>query len=302
MAQTKTLLEVDSLTKRYGQHTALDNLSLTIPEGVVFGLLGPNGAGKSTFIRLLNRIIFPDSGSIKLYGEELNAAHVMALGYLPEERGLFKKMKVGEQLVYLAMLRGMGKEEATRKAKQKLENFDALPWWDKKLESLSKGMQQKVQFVATILHDPKLVILDEPFSGFDPMNADTIKAEILQLKAKGCSVILSTHRMESVETLCDQIALIHQAKLRLHGETMEVKNRFKNHQYAIKFEGLLPERTPFKVVSVAEGEAVIQGDAQTNNNMLLKELMQHVEIHSFNEILPDMNQVFIQTIQANHSI
>lgn len=302
MTQTKTLLEVDSLTKRYGQHTALDKLSLTIPEGVVFGLLGPNGAGKSTFIRLLNRIIFPDIGSIKLYGEELNAAHVMALGYLPEERGLFKKMKVGEQLVYLAMLRGMGKEEATRKAKQKLEIFEALPWWDKKLESLSKGMQQKVQFIATILHDPKLVILDEPFSGFDPMNADTIKAEILQLKAKGCSVILSTHRMESVETLCDQIALIHKSTLRLHGDTMEVKNRFKKYQYAIAFEGKLPATTPFKVVSETAGHAVIQGDAHTNNNTLLKELMLHVEIHAFSEILPDMNQVFIQTIQDNKAI
>jgi ABC-2 type transport system ATP-binding protein len=296
------LLDVQQLSKFYGQHTALDDLSLTVEGGVIFGLLGPNGAGKSTFLRLLNRIIFPDKGSIHILGQPLGEKHILDIGYLPEERGLFKKMKVGEQLVYLGRLRGFTRSDAINRAKEKLSLFEAEQWWNKPLESLSKGMQQKVQFAATILHGPRIIILDEPFSGFDPLNADVIKSHILSLKEKGCTIILSTHRMESVESLCDEVALIHKARLRLLGKTHHIKQDFRKQEYEVLYKGILPESienaTVLETATTPYGSKVLlKLHAENSTSPLILSLIQHVEILSFREVLPDFNTIFIETIQ-----
>ena len=219
------VLEINSVSKSYSNHLALDDVSLAVPEGQIFGLLGPNGAGKTSLIRIINQITMPDKGTLLFNGQLLNSNHISQIGYLPEERGLYKKMKVGEQALYLAQLKGLSEKEAKKALKIWFERFEITPWWNKKVEELSKGMAQKIQFITTVLHQPKLLIFDEPFSGFDPINATLIKDEILRLKAKGTSIIFSTHRMESVEELCDHIALIDQSKKILDGPINQIKEQ-----------------------------------------------------------------------------
>ena len=223
------ILEVNNVSKHYSNHKALDGVSLSVNKGRIFGLLGPNGAGKTTLIRIINQITGPDSGEVKFNGTTLAPEHISKIGYLPEERGLYRKMKIGEQVIYLAQLKGMSRPEATEKIKYWFEKMDMSTWWDKKVEELSKGMQQKVQFVATVMHEPDLIILDEPFTGFDPVNTEIIKKEILELRDRGTSVIFSTHRMESVEEICDDIALINKSKNVLDGTVAEIKSKYKTN-------------------------------------------------------------------------
>ena len=229
------VLEINSVSKSYSNHLALDDVSLAVPEGQIFGLLGPNGAGKTSLIRIINQITMPDKGALLFNGQPLNSNHISQIGYLPEERGLYKKMKVGEQALYLAQLKGLSEKEAKKALKIWFERFEITPWWNKKVEELSKGMAQKIQFITTVLHQPKLLIFDEPFSGFDPINATLIKDEILRLKAKGTSIIFSTHRMESVEELCDHIALIDQSKKILDGPINQIKEQYKQQIYKVDF-------------------------------------------------------------------
>ncbi|MEO5584423.1 MAG: ATP-binding cassette domain-containing protein, partial [Flavobacteriales bacterium] len=231
------MLATENIVKKYGDHLALDGVSLEVPTGQVFGLLGPNGAGKTTLIRIITRITGPDSGRVLLDGRPMTEADVATMGYLPEERGLYKKMKVGEQALYFARLKGMEKKEATKRLKDWFERWDMATWWDKKVEELSKGMAQKVQFITTVLHGPRLLILDEPFSGFDPINAELIRLEILRMRDEGVTVMLSTHNMGSVEELCEHIALIDQSKVVLHGSVKDIRKQFSDSTYAIEFKG-----------------------------------------------------------------
>ena len=232
-------LVAENITKRYADHLALNDVSISIPKGSIYGLLGPNGAGKTTLIRIINQIINADEGRIFINGEPLRADHIGIIGYLPEERGLYKKLKVGEQLIYFAQLRGLSRSDAMAKIKYWIEKFEIKDWWSKKIEDLSKGMAQKVQFISTVLHSPDLIILDEPFSGFDPVNANLIRDEILELRQKGSTIIFSTHRMETVEELCDYIALINKSKKILEGPKKEVKDRFKTNTYVLEHKGNL---------------------------------------------------------------
>lgn len=293
------ILEIKHLHKSYEKHKALDDVSLNIPRQKIFGLLGPNGAGKTTLIRIITQIIAPDAGEILFNQMPLSAKHVPLVGYLPEERGLYKKMKVGEQLLYLAQLKGLSKQEATAKIKHWVEKLDIKSWWNKKIEDLSKGMQQKVQFIATVLHQPPLIILDEPFSGFDPVNANLIKDEILELKAQGSTIIFSTHRMESVEELCDHIALIHKSKKILDGATQEIKQRYKTHTYKVNYQGNLTqlalgqEVVESKQIDETHIEAIIKIPVDMPSNQLLQTLIQQVEVKAFQENLPTMNDIFI---------
>ena len=234
-----SLLSVKNIVKKYAGHTALNDVSIEVPKQSIFGLLGPNGAGKTSLIRIINQITAPDSGSITFDGENLNPEHISQIGYLPEERGLYKKMKVGEQALYLAQLKGMTKNEATEKLKNWFIKYDIKDWWDKKVEDLSKGMAQKIQFITTVLHEPKLLILDEPFSGFDPINTNLIKKEILELRDKGATIIFSTHNMESVEAICDDIALINKSHKILDGSVKEVKSAYRANIFEISFKGNL---------------------------------------------------------------
>jgi ABC-2 type transport system ATP-binding protein len=238
------ILETHHIVKQYAEHRALDNVSLAVPKGSIFGLLGPNGAGKTSLIRIINQITAPDAGEVILGGERLNPSHIKRIGYLPEERGLYKKMKVGEQLLYLAQLKGLSEKQAMEKLKTWFIKFDIKTWWTKNVEDLSKGMQQKVQFVATVMHEPDLIILDEPFSGFDPINANLIKDEILELRERGKTIIFSTHRMESVEELCDHIALIHRSHKVLDGTKRAIKEQFKTHTYHVEYQGTLDNLPP----------------------------------------------------------
>src|SRR6201996_1382440 len=231
------MLSIRNIVKQYAGHRALSDVSLEVKSGQIFGLLGPNGAGKTSLIRIINQITAPDSGEIYFNGEKLNQSHIGRIGYLPEERGLYKKMEIGEQMIYLARLKGMSKEEATRRLKIWFEKLGMETWWKKKIEELSKGMQQKAQFVATVLHEPDLIILDEPFSGFDPVNAEIIKNEILELNEKGKTILFSTHRMESVEELCDSIALINKSHKILDGRVKDIKNSYKNSTYFVEYIG-----------------------------------------------------------------
>ena len=230
-------LTAKNVTKRYTNHLALDEVSLTIPAQTIFGLLGPNGAGKTTLIRIINQIINSDSGEISIFGERLQPKHIGTIGYLPEERGLYKKLKVGEQLIYLAQLKGLSRKDAVEKSKAWMKKFEITDWWNKKVEDLSKGMAQKVQFISTVMHEPRLIILDEPFSGFDPVNAQLITQEILELKEKGCTIIFSTHRMETVEDLCDHIALIDKSKKILEGSKKQVKETYRTNTYTVEHKG-----------------------------------------------------------------
>ncbi|WP_026997990.1 ABC transporter ATP-binding protein [Flectobacillus major] len=296
------ILEAQNVVKRYADHTALSGVSIQVPHGSIFGLLGPNGAGKTSLIRIINQITGPDEGQILLDGQPLQPKHVEDIGYLPEERGLYKKMKVGEQLLYLAQLKGMSKSEATEKLKQWFVKFDIKEWWGKNVEDLSKGMQQKTQFIATIVHDPKLIILDEPFSGFDPINANLLKDEILALKQKGSTIIFSTHRMESVEELCDNIALINKSKVVLHGEKKEVKNRFRDNSYTLDFTGNLTSLpASFQILSQTHlGDGLQRAHIRLENgvgiNQLISEVIQQVELKGFNENIPSFNEIFIKVV------
>ncbi|MGB1410431.1 MAG: ABC transporter ATP-binding protein [Flavobacteriaceae bacterium] len=309
-----SLLEVKQVSKSFGTYKALDQVSLSVPKGSIFGLLGPNGAGKTTLIRIVNQITMPDSGTVYLDGEKLAPHHISDIGYLPEERGLYKSMKVGEQALYLAQLKGMSKSDAKKALKVWFERLDIGHWWDKKIQELSKGMAQKIQFVVTVLHRPKLLIFDEPFSGFDPINAQVIQQEILRLRDEGATVIFSTHRMESVEELCDHIALVHQSKKILDGNLNDIKRQHLSNRYAI---GLACEQTE-KVQKVLEGQfdlsptrfkSVYQGlqfsvqlSENESPNALLHELGKHGLVYHFVAEVPTANDLFVQSIQQNPTL
>ena len=300
------VLEVRSVSKSYSHHKALDDVSLSVPEGEIFGLLGPNGAGKTSLIRIINQITMPDQGNILFKGNSLSSEHIKTIGYLPEERGLYKKMKVGEQALYLAQLKGLSTAEAKTALKEWFQKFDIEPWWDKTVEDLSKGMAQKVQFITTVLHRPKLLIFDEPFSGFDPINANIIKDEIIKLKEQGTSIIFSTHRMESVEELCNHIALIDNSKKILDGPVQQIKENFKQQIYAVDFSSsnldflnALPE--PFKLINKNNHQAEIQILNQTPASDLIRFLLDNSDIKAFEEKIPTINEIFIRTVQENES-
>ena len=295
------LLEVENVVKQFAGHLALDRVSLTVPENTIYGLLGPNGAGKTTLIRIINCITAPDSGEVRLNGKRMLPADVEHIGYLPEERGLYKKMKVGDQALYLARLRGMTKQDALKALKYWFERFEIQEWWNKKVEELSKGMAQKVQFITTILHDPKLLIFDEPFSGFDPVNTDLMKREILNLRDKGATIIFSTHNMETVEDLCENISLVDHAKIVLQGNVADIRSSHATNTFIVGSKTALQD-TDFNLLSQKEKngvfESVIQNDSNETNNVLLKKLLGYSEILSFEELLPSMNDIFIKTVKA----
>lgn len=304
---TSPVFEARNVGKRYSGHVALSDVNVSVKKGSIFGLLGPNGAGKTSLIRIINQITHPDSGELFFNGQHLEEEHLMRIGYLPEERGLYKKMKVGEQVLYLAQLKGMPKAEALEKLKFWFERFEIQAWWEKKVEELSKGMAQKVQFIVTVLHEPELLILDEPFSGFDPINTNLIKDEILRLQQNGTSIIFSTHNMESVEELCDHIALINKSKVILNGEVNEIRNRFKNHEFQIRFTGNMPEfgaslgtYGELKSHDVESGliTANVRLTDGATTNQLLANVMRSVDVQGFEEILPSMNDIFIQAVEA----
>ncbi|SKB88809.1 ABC transporter ATP-binding protein [Daejeonella lutea] len=297
------MLSIRNIVKQYANHRALDNVSIEVEKGSVFGLLGPNGAGKTSLIRIINQITGPDSGEVFFNGEKLNPSHISKIGYLPEERGLYKKMEIGEQMLYLAQLKGMSKQDATKRIKYWFEKMEIESWWKKKVEDLSKGMQQKVQFVATVVHDPELIILDEPFSGFDPVNAQVITNEILELNRKGATIIFSTHRMESVEQLCDSIALIHKSKKILDGKVKDIKNLYRSNTYRIGFEGQLTstENTMFEILDqTADNDLnylTVKVQEKYSANDVLKFLIQEVQVNEFMEVIPSMNDIFIQNVK-----
>lgn len=298
------ILEAHNIVKHYSNHTALNNVSIQVPKGQIVGLLGPNGAGKTSLIRIINQITAPDEGHIIFDGEPLQEKHIAQIGYLPEERGLYKKMKVGEQLLYLAQLKGLNKAQAMDKLKQWFIKFDIKSWWDKSIEDLSKGMQQKIQFVATVLHEPKLIILDEPFSGFDPINANLIKDEILELRDKGSTIIFSTHRMESVEELCDHVALINKSQKVLDGSKKLIKEQFKTNTYTVEFLGNL-QTTPdiFGIESVQQSteglqKAVLKKNDGIDVNQLVQSVIGQVELRYFSENIPSMNDIFIRAVEG----
>lgn len=280
----------------------MDDISLTIPTQSIFGLLGPNGAGKTTLIRIITQIIEADKGKIFINNEKLTPKHVYDIGYLPEERGLYKKMKVGEQLLYLAQLKGLDKKEALVRIKSWIKKFDIDGWWNKNIEDLSKGMQQKIQFIATVLHEPQLIILDEPFSGFDPINANLIKDEILELREKGSTIIFSTHRMESVEELCDHIALINKSKKILDGSKKAIKDNYRTNTFIVEHTGALAfENEDISIVSSSllednEYSSVVQL-ADAAPNYLLQQLIERVEVHVFKEKIPSINEIFINMVK-----
>ena len=278
------MLQCNSITKKFGEYTALDDLTLEIPKGVIFGLLGPNGAGKTTLIRIINRITIPTSGEVLYDGKPVDDNFVRSIGYLPEERGLYKKMKVGEQALYFAKLRGMSPAEATSELKKWFIRFGIQSWWNKKVEELSKGMAQKVQFITTVIHKPSLLILDEPFSGFDPVNAQLIRDEILRLKDEGTTIILSTHNMESVEELCDRIALINKSKLVLTGATDEIRRQYGDNKVEL-------------VYTDAEGQHTeILDEEPGTNSALRRKLAAGVLVNSYRELIPRMNDIFIKLV------
>ena len=300
------VLEVRSVSKSYSQQKALDDVSLSVPEGQIFGLLGPNGAGKTSLIRIVNQITMPDRGDVLFNGDPLCSNHIKAIGYLPEERGLYKKMKVGEQALYLAQLKGLSTIEAKTAMKEWFQKFDITPWWNKTVEDLSKGMAQKVQFITTVLHRPKLLIFDEPFSGFDPINANIIKDELIKLKEQGTSIIFSTHRMESVEELCDHIALIDKSKKILDGPVQQIKENHKQKIYAVDFSSsnldflnVLPES--FNLINKNNHQVDIQILDQTPASDLIRFLLDKSDIKAFEEKIPTINEIFIRTVQENKS-
>lgn len=304
------ILIAENIVKQYANHRALDEVNISVPKGSVFGLLGPNGAGKTSLIRIINQITGPDQGKIYLNGEELREKHVREIGYLPEERGLYKKMEVGEQALYLAQLKGMSRSEAKRKLKDWFEKFDISPWWNKKVEELSKGMAQKVQFIVTVLHEPKLLILDEPFSGFDPINTNIVKREILRLKEEGATIILSTHNMGSVEEICEHIALINKSKNILDGNVKQIQEDFKEGIYELKFKGNMIAFTNAlwsncKLLDHQEGKemntARVKLAENKSPNDLLKSIVPEVEIFGLREEIPSMNEIFIRQVEGRNA-
>lgn len=305
------ILEVNKVVKQYGDYTALNAVSLTVPRGSIYGLLGPNGAGKTSLIRIINQITMPDSGEIILDGEKLQSKHVAHIGYLPEERGLYKSMKVGEQCLYLAQLKGLSHDEAKRQLEYWFERLEIKGWWNKKIQELSKGMAQKIQFVVTVLHKPKLLIFDEPFSGFDPVNANLIKDEILALKQQGSTIIFSTHRMESVEELCDDIALIHESNKLIEGKLDDVKKQYRTNSFEIgiltsNVEGLMYDLTQKFTVAQTNFKSLndeLKLDIQIGNstpNELLSILTQRGQVTHFVEKIPSVNDIFIKTVTSNN--
>lgn len=303
--------KAENVSKNYSGHQALTDVSLSIEQGQVFGLLGPNGAGKTTLIRIINQITAPDSGRIFLEGRPLKAKDIYNIGYLPEERGLYKKMKVGEQALYLAQLKGLSRREALRKLKYWFEKFEIQAWWDKKLMELSKGMQQKVQFICTIIHEPKLLIFDEPFSGFDPINANLIKTEILNLRENGATIIFSTHNMSSVEEVCDHIALINKSKKILEGNIHDVKDKFKTNTYDVIYHGEFNKvastlGAKYEIMEHKEtsrvNEITIKHLNGNSSNDLLLNITQNAQIVSFSERIPSMNEVFIRVVGDSNQL
>jgi len=296
------LLKIDNVSKAYSSHKALSNITLSIPEKSIFGLLGPNGAGKTTLIRIITQIINQDEGEIYLDGKPITPSDVRKIGYLPEERGLYKKMKVGEQLLFLGGLKGMSKSDVKKEIKHWFDKLKIEGWYDKKIEDLSKGMSQKVQFIATVLHKPKLIILDEPFSGFDPVNANLIKDNIHELKEGGATIIFSTHRMESVEELCDSIAMINHSKKILDGTKNEIKNSFKTNTFELIHDSAIQQVDHgYQLISSEKGkDSYFYSQVKINNgnlpNDLLKTLINQTQIHHFSEKVPSMNDIFIMKV------
>ncbi|MEN9858608.1 MAG: hypothetical protein RIT50_730 [Bacteroidota bacterium] len=296
-----SILSLKNLRKHFESQKAVDDISLEIERGQIFGLLGPNGAGKTTLIRMITGIFYPDQGEIFFDGKKFDPQlDVAKIGYMPEERGLYKKMKVGEQALYLAQLKGLDKQAAKQKIENWFGRFGMESWWDKKVEDLSKGMGQKLQFVTTVLHDPSLIILDEPFSGLDPVNSNLIKDEIFRLAQQGSTIIFSTHRMEQVEEICNHIALVNRGKKILDGTVQEIKQHYKQHQYSVSGHGiekLSLDQAPFTVVSQKENTLVIQIAAQNNSSDVLRFLLdRNIQINAFQELLPSLNDIFIQLV------
>jgi len=295
------MLEIRQLNKTYGSHRALTDLDLVVPEAGIFGLLGPNGAGKTTLIRIINQIIEQDSGEVILDGQPLSGEAIRKIGYLPEERGLYKKMGVWDQLIYFSRIKGLTASEAKQRVNYWLEKFEISSWKNKKIEDLSKGMAQKIQFIATVIHEPRLLILDEPFSGFDPVNAALLKDEILELKKAGTTILLSTHRMESVELLCDQVAMIHKSKKILDGSIREIKSRFRPLEIRASLQRLnqeLPDAWKIEATEEGKVDLLIPLNGQSPNQ-LLRELMTFGEVISFQERFPSMEEIFIQQVNAS---
>jgi ABC-2 type transport system ATP-binding protein len=298
------MLSIRHIVKQYAGHRALDDVSLEVESGQIFGLLGPNGAGKTSLIRIVNQITAPDSGEVYFDGQKLNQSHIERIGYLPEERGLYKKMEIGEQMIYLARLKGLSRDEANKRLKFWFKKLDMESWWKKKIEELSKGMQQKAQFVATVLHEPDLIILDEPFSGFDPVNAEVIKDEILELNKKGATILFSTHRMESVEELCDSIALIHKSHKILDGKVKHIRNSYRNDVYLVEYSGdslNFEGKQPFDQI----GETISDDDRHTiriklqdgrTSNDVLQYLIPQTRVNMLQEVIPSMNEIFIEKV------
>ncbi len=298
------MLSIRHIVKQYAGHTALSDVSLEVESGQIFGLLGPNGAGKTSLIRIINQITAPDSGEVYFDGEKLNQSHIERIGYMPEERGLYKKMEIGEQMIYLARLKGLSRDEATKRLKFWFEKLEMQSWWHKKIEELSKGMQQKAQFVATVLHEPDLIILDEPFSGFDPVNAELIKDEILELNRKGATILFSTHRMESVEELCNSIALLNKSKKVLDGRVKDIKNSYRNETYLIEYNGSklnFDGSQPFNLVEETENgddthTIKIKLNTAASANDVLQYLIPKTSINRLQEVVPTMNEIFIEKV------
>ena len=305
------LLSIDSVSKHYGDFTALNKVSLNIKEGSIFGLLGPNGAGKTTLIRIINQITQPDEGKVLFNNEPLNIKHIKDIGYLPEERGLYPKMTIGDQVVYLAQLKGLDRDTAKSELRKWFDKFEIEDWWNKKVTELSKGMAQKVQFIVTVLHKPKLLIFDEPFSGFDPINANLIKDEILDLREKGATIIFSTHRMESVEELCEDIALINKSNKILDGNLYEIKTKFKSNIYEVGVNASNPDSLNKELGSIFEtakpsfktiGENLklnVKLNNKQNSDQLLKILNQSGKVIHFKEVIPSANEIFINSVENN---
>lgn len=312
----QSFIEINNVSKTYGNYKALNNISIKVPRQSIYGLLGPNGAGKTTLIRMLNQITAPDEGEIIFDGEKLNRNHISHIGYLPEERGLYKTMKVGEQAIYLAQLKGVSYKDAEKRLKQWFKKFDILSWWDRKVEELSKGMQQKIQFIVTVIHNPKLLIFDEPFSGFDPINVNLLKKEILELRDKGATIIFSTHNMASVEELCDNIMLINKGQKVLEGSVYQIKQDFKDNKFEIKLRieeqsnsqifkfsdsQVLPEGFNIeseKIDNNGELELIVSADKDINPNILINYLSEKGIIVSYRELLPSMNDIFINQVNS----
>lgn len=304
------MLQANHVTKTYsaGKKIALQDFSIHVPKASVYGLLGPNGAGKTTFIRIINQITQADTGEIFINGEKLNPHHIKDIGYMPEERGLYKNMTVGDQILYFGALKGMKKQDALSQAKYWFDRLEIDQWWNKKLSELSKGMAQKIQFVVTVLHQPKLLILDEPFSGFDPVNANLVKDQILQLKEQGTTIILSTHRMESVEELCDSVALINKSRKILDGKVFEVREKFKQNLFSVVLsdvnsENLETLKNQYQLINIHDQHGLISFDLNYNEdqNLLLNDLMKAGKIRSFDEKIPSMNEVFITAVSSPQS-